>query len=289
MLLKSINYWSYPGGLEGTLPLKAFFTQAKAHGYEAVEVAIGTEGELNCFDTTEAQCASYLQAAAEIGIKVASVASGIYWGFNLASPGREDRDKAVRALQHMARVTKWMGCKTLLTIPGAVDIFFNPAFEPQSYDVVLERVREGFARALPVAEEVGVTLAIENVWNKFLLSPTEMADFIDSFNSPSIGAYVDVANILPYGYPEHWLRILGKRVAGIHFKDFRRAVGTAEGFVDLLEGDVNWPAVMEAIREIGFKGPVVAELIPLYKHHPEARCAVTSIAMDYILGRVGKP
>ena len=89
--------------------------------------------------------------------------------------------------------------------------------------------------------------------------------------------------MLAYGHPEDWLRVLVKRVAGIHFKDFKRAVGTAEGFVDLLEGDVNWPAVMASIRAIGYDGPVVAEMIPYYKHCPEVRVANTSRAMDAIL------
>lgn len=285
MVLKSINYWSYPGGLEGTLPLADFFAKAKRDGFEAVEVCIAETGVLG-LDVTEATCKAALEAAAQAGVKIASVASGTYWAFNLASADPADRAKAKDALVKMAQITAWLGCKTLLTIPGAVDVFFDPAAPVQAYDVVLARVKEGLAGALPEAEKLGVVFAIENVWNKFLLSPTEMASFIDSFNSPAIGAYVDVANILPYGYPEQWLRILGKRVAGVHFKDFRRAVGTAEGFVDLLEGDVEWPQVMTAIGEIGYNGAVVAEMLPLYKHYPEARCRNASNAMDHILGRV---
>ncbi len=115
----------------------------------------------------------------------------------------------------------------------------------------------------------------------------ELAAFIDSFESEWLGAYVDVANILPYGFPEQWLRILGPRVVGVHFKDFRRAVGTVEGFVDLLEGDVNWPEVMLALDEIQYAGPIAAEMIPLYRHHPLVRVANTSRAMDAILGRNG--
>jgi hexulose-6-phosphate isomerase len=257
---------------------------AKGHGFEAVEVCIGGGGVFD-YNANEARCKEILEQAAGIGVKVASVASGIYWEFSMGSAGASDRAKAVDALQKMAQITGWLGCKTLLTIPGSVDIFFQPSYEVQSYDAVLERAREGFAKALPAAEGAGVVYGIENVWNKFLLSPTEMAGFIDSFNSANIGAYVDVANILPYGYPEQWLRILGKRVAGIHFKDFRRAVGTIEGFVGLLEGDVNWPEVMKAIGEIGYDGPVVGEMLPPYKHYPLAKCASTSLAMDYILGR----
>src|SRR5205823_5128540 len=128
-----------------------------------------------------------------------------------------------------------------------------------------------------------VRLGIENVWNRFLISAQDMKTFLDQFASPWIGAYMDVGNLLPFGYAEQWLRFLGKQVVGVHFKDFRRAVGTAEGFVDLLEGDVNWPEVMVALREIAYDGPVVAEMIPPYKHCPLVRVANTSRAMDAII------
>jgi len=284
MLLKSISYWAFPGGLEGTLDIPTFLQKAKKHRFDAVELCIGEGGELG-LDTSEARCREILAEADRVGVKVASCASGIYWSYALASESADDRRRAEEALRKMARIAGWLKVRALLTIPGAVDVFFDPGAPVLPYDVVLARAQEGLARVLPAAEECGVTLAIENVWNKFLLSPTEMANFIDGFGSPAVGAYVDVANMLPYGYPEQWLRILGKRVAGIHFKDYRRAVGTAEGFVDLLEGDVNWPAVMEAIAAIGYDGPVVAEMIPLYKHYPEVRIANTSNAMDAILGR----
>jgi hexulose-6-phosphate isomerase len=126
-------------------------------------------------------------------------------------------------------------------------------------------------------------MGIENVWNRFLVSPQEMALFLDQFNSLWIGAYVDVGNLVPFGYGGDWIRHLGSRLAGIHFKDYRRSVGTADGFVDLLEGDVDWPDIMQALRDVGFDGPAVAELIPCYKHFPLVRVANASRAMDAIL------
>jgi len=284
MLLKSLNYWSLPGGLDGTLPVEACLETAHRHGFEAVELCIGQTGALG-LETDEARCLAILAYAEKTGIQVASVASGLYWNYALGSELPDDRERAAEALKRMIQITSWLGARTLLTIPGAVDIFFQPSGAVISYDAVWERSVEGLARVLPFAQDNGVTLGIENVWNKFLLSPLEMAQFVDGFGSPAIGAYVDVANVLPYGYPEQWLRILGPRVVGIHFKDFRRSVGTVEGFVDLLEGDVDWPAVTQAIAEIGYRGPVVAEMIPLYRHYPEVRIANTSSAMDAILGR----
>jgi L-ribulose-5-phosphate 3-epimerase len=283
-MLKSINYWSYPGGLEGTLPVETFLEDAKRQGFEAVELCIGERGALG-LDTDTARCKAILAHADRMGIQVASVASGLYWDYALASDDPADRERAVQALEKMIGITANLQCRTLLTIPGAVDVFFKPDSSVISYEAVWERATEGLRRVLPVAQERGVTMGIENVWNRFLLSPLEMARFIDQFDSPALGAYFDVANVLPFGYPEQWLRILGPRVAGVHFKDYRRAVGTIEGFVDLLEGDVNWPEVVTALGEIGYNGPVVAEMIPLYRHYPEVRIANTSRAMDAILGR----
>lgn len=284
MLLKSINYWSFPGGLDGALPIEQFLAKAKHYGYEAVEICIGEAGEFG-LDTDKARCDSVLAEAERVGIKIASVASGIYWGYSLASDSAEDRLRAANALGKMIQITSWLKAKTLLTIPGAVDVFFNPTRAVTRYDEIWERSVEGLKRVLPLAEDSGVVLGIENVWNKFLLSPLEMREFLTQFGSKAIGAYVDVANILPYGYPEQWLRILGDQVAGIHFKDYRRAVGTGAGFVDLLAGDVNWPEVMAAIAEIGYSGPIAAEMIPGYQHYPEVLIANTSNAMDAILGR----
>jgi len=284
MLLKSINYWSFPGGLDGAFAVESCLREAKKNNFDAVELCIGQDGVLG-LNTNKARCEEILHLASKYEIKVASVASGVYWANALGDEIAESRELARIALEKMIQITSWLGARTLLTIPGGVDVFFIPERAPVSYDNVWDRATDGLGKVLPLAEQLGVRLGIENVWNKFLLSPLEMARFIDQFNSASIGAYVDVANILPYGYPEQWLQILGKRVVGIHFKDFKRAVGTIEGFVDLLEGDVNWPAVMAAIHDIGYSGPLVAEMIPLYRHYPEVRVANTSNAMDAILGR----
>jgi len=124
-VLKSINYWSFPGGLDGAADIRYVLEKAKGYGYDAVELCIGLAGQLTP-DTTRAECEAILSMASEIGIKVASVASGIYWAYNLASEAEADRVKAVDTLKKMVRVTSWLGCKTLLTIPGAVDIFFDP-------------------------------------------------------------------------------------------------------------------------------------------------------------------
>ena len=284
MNLKSINYWSFPGGLEGSLEVSAFLSKAKKYGFDAVELCISENASLS-LDTTKEQCHEIKNEAESLGLQIPSVASGLYWSRALGDNRSDKRQQALNDLTEMIRITNALGAKTLLFIPGAVEVFFLPERAIMPYDQVYENAVQGIKQILPIAEEHDVRLGIENVWNKFLLSPIEMRDFIDQFDSPHIGAYLDVANVLPFGYPEQWLRILNHRIVGVHFKDFRRAVGTIEGFVDLLEGDVNWEEVMNAIREINYEGPVVAEMIPLYNQHPEVRIQNTSTAMDAILGR----
>lgn len=285
MILKSVNYWSMPGGLDGTLDVFEFLRLAKQHRFDAVELCIGEVGTAFGLDVDQPRAQAVLAEAEKIGVRVASVASGLYWGRALADGDPAARSGALEDLKRMLEISGWLGVKTLLTIPGAVDVFFLPDRPALSYDHVWKHATEGIRAALPAAEAAGVRMGIENVWNKFLMSPREMAEFIDQFDSPWVGAYVDVANLQPFGYAEQWIRLLGRRVVGVHFKDFRKAVGTLDGFVDLLEGDVNWPEVMDALREIGYDGPVACEMIPCYRHYPMVRIANTSNAMDAILGR----
>jgi hexulose-6-phosphate isomerase len=279
MNLKGINIWSYPGSPS----LDEFFKKAKRDGYACVEPAIADEGELS-LDVTQSFCEDARARAEAYGLQIKTMASGTYWSYNLASAEEAARTRALNALERMLRISSWFGAETLLTIPGAVDVFFMPEVAAQNYSVVWDRCTEGIDRVLPLAKECEVNIGIENVWNKFLLSPLEMKRFIDQFESPWVGSYFDVGNVMAFGHPDQWIHILGHRIKAVHVKDFRRAVGTVEGFVDLCEGDVPWPAVMAALREVGYEGPLTAELIPHYPSNPELRCANASRALDVILG-----
>ena len=165
----------------------------------------------------------------------------------------------------------------VLYLPGMVSAPFLPGFEPQPYDVVDQLAREALKRILPTAEKLGVTVAIENVWNRYLLSPLEMRDFIDSFQSPLVASYFDVGNVMLYGHPEHWIAILGKRIAAVHLKDFRVSVGNLSGFVDLLAGDVDYRKVMNAFRSIGYQKPFTAEIAPATPGSVEKALAALTI------------
>ncbi|MDI9432402.1 MAG: sugar phosphate isomerase/epimerase family protein [Planctomycetota bacterium] len=268
----SASYWMFEGGLEATLPVADAMAQAKDLGFDAIELGIASQGVLT-HQTTAAQCEQIVAKAKKLGIEIAGVASGESWG---SSPS--DDDPAVRAriidfTKKALQVTKWLGTDAYLFVPGAVDVFFLEKSPVVPYDVCYERAKDAVSQLVPTAQKLGVTLAIENVWNKFLLSPLEMRDFIDSFQSDAIGSYFDVGNVLLTGYPDQWIRILGKRIARIHVKDFKRSVGTAEGFVDLLEGDVDFEAVKAALNEIGYDGYVTAEMLPYQPGRPQKTAA----------------
>lgn len=166
--------------------------------------------------------------------------------------------------------------------PGVVCQGFGTPPEVVAYDACWERSLAAAKRLAPIAEKHKVKIGMENVWNSFLLSPLEMKTFVDAVGSEYVGVYFDVGNVIPMGFPEHWIRILGKRICRIHIKDFRKSVGTISGFVDLLSGDVNWPEVMKALREIGYDGPLTAEM-PGYAHDREGNVWQTSNALSRIM------
>ena len=264
----SASYWMFEGGLEAKKPLAEAMQEAKDLGFDAIELCIAGEGVLT-HNTTQAQCEDIVAGAEKIGIEISSVASGESWSCSPSANDPEVRGKIIEFTKKALQVTKWLGTNAYLFVPGAVDVFFLPDAEVIGYDICYERATEAVKQILPVAEKTGVTLCIENVWNKFLLSPLEMASFIDGFNSKMVGAYFDVGNILLTGYPDQWIRILGERIKRVHVKDFKCSVGTVEGFVDLLEGDVDFEAVKSALAEIGYDGYVTGELIPFAPGRPE--------------------
>ena len=285
MLLKGINYWCFPGSFEDKVdPFDAIKMSSK-YGYEALELCIGESGTQFGLDATEAKCKQLVQAAGESNIALKTTASGLYWGRSMGDPDASVRAQAKDDLKRMLQISSWLGCKVHLTIPAAVDVFFLPDRPVHNYMDCVKWGSEGLAELIPHAEACGVKMGIENVWNKMLITIGEMQWFVGQFNSPFVGCLFDVGNVMPFGYPEQWIRELKEKIVAIHFKDFRKSVGTADGFVDLLEGDVNFPEVMKALAEIGFDGPVVAEMIPHYNLYPIARVENTSNALDHILGR----
>ena len=257
---------------------------ARDAGFTGFEPELSEDGNL----TLDGDLASWQKVrsiADEVGIELSGLATGLYWGANGASEDAKIRAKAAHILERQIRCAQAIGVDSILVVPAAVGVDFIPDCEVVPYDIAYQRATELIKNALPIAREAGITISVENVWNKFLLSPLEMKAFLEQFDDAHVGLYFDAGNTLANGYPEHWIKILGKHIKRVHFKDYRRNVGSADGFVDLLSGDINWDRVITALKEVGYDGGVGAEMIPpapFYKHAPEVLIENTSRAMDAI-------
>lgn len=259
---KGINYWAFPPDEDGApLEVPKALRRARELGYDCFELTFEDKGLIS-LSTTQKDAEAVRREADGLGLCLKTLASGFAWGTSPTHPDKEVRKKAVTLYERMLEVAHWLGVETVLYLPGMVSASFVPSFPPQPYDAVWERAAECVKKLLPKAERFRVKLGIENVWNRFLLSPLEMKAFIDSFATPLVCSYFDVGNVMLYGHPEHWISILGGRIQAVHLKDFRVNAGNLEGFVDLLSGDVDWKAVMTALSGIGYGGPLTAEIVP---------------------------
>lgn len=276
---KGISIWSF-----GDMSVEKSFELAKKAGFDGVELALNETGETS-LESTEQELLEIKKKAEAIGIELYSVATGLYWDYSITDDDPKVRSKAEDIVKKEIETAKTLGCDSCLVVPGTVCADFVDPTKVVDYQVAYDRSLDAFLRLKEYAEKAKINVGLENVWNKFLTSPIEMKEFIDKINSEYVGSYLDVGNVLYNGFPEHWIKILNKRIKKVHFKDFRKDVGTASGFVDLLAGDVNYPAVVKALNEVGYDGWVTAEMIPNYKTYNEALIYNTSKSMDMILGR----
>jgi len=198
-----------------------------------------------------------MRARDEVGLVIPSVCGVHHWSKPLSHPDPKVRAEGLDALKQTLRDAKRYGASSVLLVPGVVS-------KEISYSDAYTRSQAEIRKAVPVAEELGVKIAIENVWNQFLLSPLEAARYVDEFNSPAVGWHFDIGNVITYGWPEQWIRVLGKRIQKLHVKEFSRKRRDQEGLwkgfdVALLEGDDDWPAVMKALDDVGYQGWAMTE------------------------------
>lgn len=190
-----------------------------------------------------------VKARDETGLIVHGVVFGQSWRDQFSHPDPAVRERGVTGLKNAIEDAKFFGGTTVLLIPAVVskDVWYDDAYERSQVEI---------RKALPLAEKLEIAIALENVWNNFLVSPLEMARYIDEFQSPWLRAYFDVGNCMRYGWPEQWVRVLGKRIIKLDIKEYslkkQNDEGLYKGFVDLWEGDCDWPAVMKTLREIGY-------------------------------------
>lgn len=241
-LKKGFTIASFPPAKNLSLPDK--FQMLKDAGFAGVE--------MNIFSTRE----EVLEASNKTGLPVIGIACGPH-PRAFSDPSTTERKKGLEGLLQDLRNAKDYGAKSILLVPGGVN-------EKISYADCYKRTREEIQKAIPLAEELGVVMAFENVWNNFLLSPLEAARYVDDFKSPAVGWHFDVGNVMSVGWAEQWIQILGKRIQKVHIKEFSRSKMNKEGLrngfsVDYLEGDNDWPSVMRALDEIGYNGWCVIE------------------------------
>jgi len=219
------------------------FKLARDAGFEVVQAP--TEADAR-------KAGEIKNAADSAGIHIDSVMNMDHWKYPLSSSERAVVDKSLAGMHTSLHNARLWGSDSVLLVPAVVDA-------KTSYKDAWERSQKQIRSLIPLAEELKVTIAIEEVWNKFLLSPLEMAKYIDEFQSPWIKAWFDVGNVVLYGYPEDWIHTLGKRIVKVHLKDFKRKED-GYAWVNLGEGDVDWNAVRQAFADIGYSGSVITEL-----------------------------
>jgi L-ribulose-5-phosphate 3-epimerase len=219
-------------------PVLEQFQAVKAAGFEGVE-------PMSHMNQDEV-----VKALEETGLKAASVCCNTHWGKPLSHPDEKVRREGLEGLQQALKDAKRYGASSVLLVPGVVDN------KTVSYDDCFKRSVVEIRKAVPLAEELGVKIAIENVWNNFITEPKQAIAFLDEINSPQVGWHFDIGNVVKYSPPETWVPVLGKRILKLHIKEFSKVKGFG---VKFFEGDNNWPAIMKALDEVGYQGWGISE------------------------------
>src|SRR5579864_174320 len=220
------------------------FQLAREVGFEQIECPTMT-------DQHEAEDAK--KAAEKTGLRIHSVMNMAHWDYPLSSADPAVVAKSVEGMKTSLRNAHLWGADTVLLVPAVVNA-------QTSYHDAMVRSKEQIRKLIPMAQDLKVIIGVEEVWNKFLLSPIEFAQYIDDFSSPWVRAYFDVGNVVIFGYPQDWIRTLGKRIVKLHIKDFKFQKREVAEWVPLREGEINWPEVYKALAEIGYTGSATVEL-----------------------------
>lgn len=253
----------YPPEMDTTKRLE----RTAAAGFDGIELNLEPEEGLPL--PLEADTARGILAhCRRLRLRVASVYSRAQWDTPIASPDPEIRRRGQQILLDLIHAAEALECEAVLVIPGLVDsLIIRP--DPRHiipYEECWKNTRAVIDNILPAAERVAVTLCLENVSSKFIMSPLEFRRFTDMFDSPNLKAYFDIANALNYGFPEHWIRVLGERIFRVHVKDARPSLWPINAVVNLFDGEVNWPLVARQFAEIGYDCWLTAEVLPPWRH-----------------------
>lgn len=234
--------------VQGEMPLLDKFKMLKELGYDGVELS-----SPHNYDNKE-----ILAARDKTGLEIPGVVNSEHWKSPLSHPDPKVREKCFNTVITSMEDCKLYGGTTVLLVAGVVN-------DQISYADAYKRTQEEIKKLIPHAEKTGVKIAIENVWNNFLISPVEAARYIDEINHPMVGWYFDIGNILRYGWPEHWIETLDKRIMKLDVKEYSRKKQNDEGLwkgfeVELMDGDNNWPVIIKSLEKIGYHGWASAEV-----------------------------
>ena len=235
---KGLSYYM----IKEDIPVLDKFKLAKDLGFDGIEVNSPLQIPMR----------ELLQARDKTGLEIPSTVNKDHWAKPLSDPDPAIRKFTIESVAKSLQETKELGGDIVLVVPGVVN-------ESVSYKIAYQNALDSIKKLIPYAEHTGVKIGIENVWNNLILSPIEAKNFLDQINHPLIGWYFDIGNVLRYGWPEHWLEILGDKVFKLHVKEFSRKImneqGLGKGFaVELMDGDIDWPKVMQTIHSIDYKG-----------------------------------
>lgn len=237
------------GACIGVMPDKMTVMQkfevAKRAGFEGIE-----PNTLNSSD----EVGQYREASERTGVKICSIMNSDHWKYPLSDNDPEVVEKCVEGIKTSMRNAHELGAETVLLVPGIVT-------SEVGYAEVYKRSQEQIRKLLPLARELKVVIGVENVGNRFLLSPLEFARYVDEFKSPWVRAYFDIGNMVSSGYPPDWIRILGKRLCKVHIKRFEP--GTDHPKFDPKDRrtqGIDWPGVRKALADASYQGWVTAEV-----------------------------
>jgi hexulose-6-phosphate isomerase len=234
----------------GKVSLEEILSLCQEAGYQAVELVFAEDGRDLDVNMSADEIKKVGARCAAAGVEISSVVALYAEGGNLLSRKKEEREQKARCVARSLEIAGILGVDAVLLHPGALSA-------EGTYEEAWDDLRDALVSLAPRAQANRAVIAIENVWNRFLLSPRETAQFLDEVGSPWVGFYLDTANMMAYGYPEHWILSLGPRIKKVHFKDFKRR---EHQFVNLLDGDTDWPRVMKLLRQVGYQGAVIHEV-----------------------------
>jgi len=281
---KSINLWAFP--YPEKMNLEQCLRLAKSAGFDAIELNYDLDNDLSPKSGAK-EYAAIRALADKIGIQISGLCSFLFWPYPLTANDNAKRARGFELAAKMTQTAHDLGVENLLVVPGAVNIPWRTDYEPVPNDVCDKRAREAIAKLLPNAEKLKVKLNIENIFfNGYLMTPGEMIDFVDSYKSEYVKVHFDTGNIMMFQFPEHWIKMLGKRIQNVHLKEYTKK-GTdysLETFRPLLDGTTNWPAVMESFEQTGYRGYLTFEYFHPYSHFPEALIYQTADSLDRLLG-----